>query len=141
VAKKTFRLQIINPERVIVDVEVESVMLPATGGSLGVLRNHVPVIGGLEIGVVKYRKDSKLHLVACNLGVFEMQQNLLRILADTAESGEDIDVLRAQEAMKRAKKRLENRGKELDWLRAELALTRAIARVKAARRAGNESSV
>ncbi len=129
---KSFKLEIVNPEKVVVSEEVESVMLPAVGGFLGILRNHVPIFGGLDIGVIRYRKEGKSHTVACNLGVFEMRENTLRVLADTAERGEDIDVLRAQEAKKRAERRLQEKAQDLDYVRAELALKRAIARLKAA---------
>ncbi len=129
---KSFKLEIISPERVVVSEEVESVVLPAVGGSLGILRNHVPMVGALDIGVIKYRKDGKVHAVACNLGVFEMRKNTLRVLADTAERGEEIDVLRAQEAKKRAERRLQEKAADLDYVRAELALRRALARLKAA---------
>lgn len=129
---KSFRLEIINPERVVVSDEVESVVLPAVGGSLGILCNHVPMLGGLDIGVIRYRKGGKVHAVACNFGVFEMRKNTLRVLADTAERGEEIDVVRAQEARKRAERRLQEKAQDLDYVRAELALKRAIARLRAA---------
>jgi F-type H+-transporting ATPase subunit epsilon len=130
--KRSFKLEIVNPERMIVDEEVESVSLPAVEGSLGIMRNHVPILGGLDIGVIKYRKEGQPYYVACNLGVFEMQKNVLRILADTAELSDQIDLARAKESMMRAEKRLAEREQmNTDVLRAELALRRAIARIKA----------
>jgi F-type H+-transporting ATPase subunit epsilon len=134
----TFRLQIVNPERMIVDADVESVVIPATGGFLGILRNHVPIIGSLEIGVVKYRGEGQQRFVACNQGVFEMRNNTLKVIADTAEPGEEIDLTRAREALHRAEQRLDQRPKDLNILRAELALKRATARINAARGAGNK---
>lgn len=129
---RTFKLEIITPERLVVDEKVEAAVIPATQGSLGILRNHAPFIGGLDIGVVKYRREGKLHWVACNVGVFEMRENTLRILTDTAERGTDINVVRAQQAQERAQRRLRKKEADLDYLRAELALRRALARLKAA---------
>lgn len=129
---KTFRLEILNPERLVVSENVEAVVIPALDGALGILRNHVPLIGGLDIGVIRYRTAGKYHTVACNLGTFEMFENTLRILADTAERGDSIDLMRAREAKKRAEMRLREKKQDLDHLRAELALKRAIAREKAA---------
>ncbi|NPV28734.1 MAG: F0F1 ATP synthase subunit epsilon [Firmicutes bacterium] len=129
---KTFKLEIITPERLVVEEEVEAVVIPAAQGFLGILRNHAPFLGGLEIGVIKYRREGKFHWVACSTGVFEVKENTLRILADTAERGEDINVLRAQQARDRALRRLREKETDLDYVRAELALRRALARLKAA---------
>jgi F-type H+-transporting ATPase subunit epsilon len=129
---RTFDLEIITPERVVIEEEVEGVVLSSPEGFYGILRNHAPFIGGLNIGVLKYRKDGKLHWVATDSGVFEMSGNRLRIMADAAERGENVNVLRAKEAYERAKRRLAKRREGLDYLRAELALKRSLARLKAA---------
>ncbi|AFV12901.1 ATP synthase F1complex subunit epsilon [Thermacetogenium phaeum DSM 12270] len=133
---KTFRLEIVTPERVVVEEDVEGVVIPSQDGLLGILRNHAPIIGGLDIGVIKYVKEGQPHYVACGMGVFEMSGNVLRILPDTAERGERIDVERAKQARQRAEKRLREKAEGLDVLRAELALRRSLARLKAAEAAG-----
>lgn len=135
----SFRLEVITPERVVVKEDVEGVVIPSKDGLLGILRGHAPLIGGLDIGVLKYLKDKESHYIACNMGVFEMSDNILRILPDTAERGEAVDVERAREARQRAEKRLQQKRQELDILRAELALRRSLARLKAAEAAGKVS--
>ena len=117
---RTFGLAIITPERIVVEEDVEGVVLSSPEGFYGILRNHAPFIGGLNIGVLKYRMEGKLHWVATDNGVFEMSGNKLRIMADAAERGEDINVLRAKEAYERAKRRLAQKHEGLDYLRAEL---------------------
>ena len=129
--RRSFELEIITPERVVMEDEVEGVVLSSPEGYFGILRNHAPFIGGLNIGVLKYRKDGKLHWIATDNGVFEMSGNKLRIMADSAERGEDINVLRAKEAYERAKQRLQKKHEGLDYLRAELALKRSLARLRA----------
>ena len=86
--------------------------------------------------MIKYLKEESPHYVACNMGIFEMKGNMLRILPDTAERGERVDVDRAKKARERAEKRIQQRAQELDYLRAELALKRSLARLKAAEAAG-----
>ncbi len=130
--KRTFSLEIITPEQIVVDEEVEAVVLPAAEGLMGILRGHAPFIGGLRIGVLKYRQEGKFYWVACDNGFFEVSRNKLRVLADNAEPGEGINVLRARQAYDRARQRLSERHESLDYLRAELALKRALARIKAA---------
>jgi F-type H+-transporting ATPase subunit epsilon len=135
---KTFKLEVITPERVVVKEEVEAVVVPSKDGLLGILRNHAPFIGALDIGVLKYLKDGHHRYIACNEGIFEMTGSELRILSDTAEPGEIIDVERAKEAQKRAEERLKQKSREIDVLRAELALRRALARQRAAEAASKQ---
>jgi F-type H+-transporting ATPase subunit epsilon len=132
VGRRSFTLEIITPERAVVEDEVEGAVLSSSEGYFGVLRDHAPFIGSLIIGVLKYRKDGQLHWVATDNGVFEMSGKGLRVMADAAERGEDIDVLRAQAARDRAMKRLDQKNEGLDHLRVELALKRAVARLGAA---------
>lgn len=132
----TFNLEIITPEQVVVKEEVEGVVVPSKDGLLGILRNHAPFIGSLDIGVIKYLREGKSQYVACNTGLFEMSGNILRVLPDTAERGKNIDVDRALEARKRAEQRLKQKNQEIDHLRAELALKRSLARIRAAESAG-----
>lgn len=129
----SFNLEIITPEKVVTDEQVEGVVIPSTDGLLGILRNHAPFIGTLDIGVIKYLQEGSRHYVACNMGIFEMKDNVLRILPDSAERGDMVDVDRAKSAKERAEKRIQEKSKELDYLRAELALRRALARLRAAK--------
>ena len=135
---KTFNLEIITPERVVVKEEVEGVVLPSKDGLLGILCNHAPFIGSLDIGVIKYLQDGRRRYIACNEGIFEMTGSVLRVLPDTAEPGEMVDVERAKEAQKRAEARLKQKSREIDHLRAELALRRALARQRAAEAASKQ---
>jgi F-type H+-transporting ATPase subunit epsilon len=134
-----FTMEIITPEGVVVEDDVEGVVLSSPEGSFGILRGHAPFIGGLSTGVLKYRKNGELHWVATDNGVFEMGGNRLRILADSAEQGMDINVLRAREAYNRAMQRLEQKH-DVDHLRAELALKRSLARLRAAEEAGKRDA-
>jgi F-type H+-transporting ATPase subunit epsilon len=129
----SFNLEIITPEKVVTDEQVEGVVIPSTDGLLGILRNHAPFIGTLDIGVIKYLQEGNSHYVACNMGIFEMKDNVLRILPGSAERGDRVDVDRARSAKERAEKRLQEKTKEIDYLRAELALRRALARLRAAK--------
>jgi F-type H+-transporting ATPase subunit epsilon len=132
----SFSIEIITPERVVVDEQMEGVVIPSTEGLLGILRNHAPFIGTLDIGVIKYLQSGSRHYVACDAGVFEMKDNVLRILTDSAERGESIDVARAKQAKERAERRIQQRSEDLDHLRAELALRRSLARLNAAEASG-----
>ena len=126
-------LQIISPEgSILKDVMTEAVVIPVTEGSMGILYNHAPMVTTLRIGVLRYKQGNAYSRVAIAGGFLELSNNRITVLADTAETGESIDVLRAQEARKRAEARLRERKANTDRARAEAALQRAVARLKAA---------
>ncbi|MGI6678066.1 MAG: F0F1 ATP synthase subunit epsilon [Dehalobacterium sp.] len=132
-AEKSIQLDVVTPEKKVCSQEVESLVVPATTGYLGVLPNHAPLITALDIGVVRFTQDGKSIKMAVNGGFLEVKDNKAVILADTAELGDQIDLARAEEAKERALRRLTERPADLDVIRAELALKRAQSRIKAAK--------
>lgn len=132
-AGESMTLQIISPEgTVLKDVSTEAVVVPVVEGSMGILHNHAPMVTALRIGVLRYKQGSEYKRVAVSGGFLELSNNRITVLADTAETGETVDVLRAREAKKRAEERLKTRSEKIDRARAEAALKRALARLQAA---------
>lgn len=127
-------LEIVTPERVLVSQEVDMVVAPGTEGEFGVLPGHVLFLSGIVPGELRYTSGSQKESMAVTTGFAEVSNDKVSVLVDAAEKAEDIDVERAQDAMKRAKERLgkERATEDIDFLRAENALKRAIARLKVA---------
>lgn len=108
-------------------------VVPAAEGELGVLKNHAPLICALNIGVMRYTlPDGTKRHIALGQGFMEVIDNEVKVLAETAEHGADIDILRAKAAKERAERRLAAREQNINYTRARLALARAMARIKAA---------
>lgn len=132
-AENTFMLEMVTPEQILLKDEVQFMVAPAVEGEIGVLRNHAPLVAALDIGVLRYKDSEGLEQkFALSGGFFEIVDNVARVLAETAERGDEIDVLRAKAAKERAEKRIAQRSEEIDFTRAQMALRRAIARIKAA---------
>lgn len=128
---KSFMLEVVTPERKVFSEEVQGIVVPATEGYLGVLANHAPMITGLNVGVANLTIGSGVISMAISGGFMEVVDNKVIMLVDTAELGDEIDVLRAQQAKERAEKRLRDKAADLDFNRAEAALKRALARLEA----------
>ncbi|WP_123042298.1 F0F1 ATP synthase subunit epsilon [Cohnella candidum] len=128
----TLRLEIVTPERKVYEKDVNMVVVKGVGGELGILPNHVPLVTPLKIAPVKAKIDGKDEYLAVHGGFMEVRKDKVVILAEAAELGHDIDVVRAQQAKERAERRLTDRSTELDHKRAELALQRALSRISAA---------
>ena len=124
-------LKITTHEKVVFDEDVEEISSKSTEGSFGVLPGHIPFMCALDIGVTKVVKDGKPQNFTTMGGIFQLKDNEALILTQAAEKAEEIDVTRAEEALKRAQERLENEEDNLDIQRAEIALAKAFARLKA----------
>lgn len=126
----TLRLEVVTPEKTIVNEEVEMVLCPGEAGEFGVLPNHASILSAIKIGALVYRANGKDETMFVSGGFVDVNGNTCSVLAETAELARDIDEMRAREAHERARRRLEEKKEELDVLRAEAALQRAIMRLK-----------
>ena len=124
-------LKIITHEKVVFDDDVNEIYTKTTDGEIGILKDHIPVMAALDIGVTKAVKEGETMFFTTMGGVLPFKDNEALILTTTAESGDEIDVTRAQEALKRAQARLLDSNAEFDAKRAEAAIARAMARLKA----------
>lgn len=128
---KLFNLEIVTPEHVEFTGAVQSVTCPGVQGSFQVLYNHAPFLSSLDIGIVKVTDgDGAEQLYAVSGGISQVFQNEMRLLADTAERADRIDLDRARSARERAEKRLQERDEAIDHERARTSLMRAINRIK-----------
>ena len=128
----TFQLEIVTPEKKVVETAAEEVQIPGKNGYLGILPGHAPLITELAVGEVTFRENATEQHLAVAWGFAEVLPNKVTILAETAERPSEIDVKRAREAKERAEQRLTNGDTSVDVERALDALHRAEARLDVA---------
>ncbi len=128
------RLEIVTAERVVYSEDVSVLVAPGIDGELGVLPRHAPLLTMLKPGEIRVVKDGEESFMAVSGGFLEVLGNKVTILADTAERVEDIDVQRAEEALRRARESVEASSGGLDLERAVALLHRSEARLKVSRR-------
>lgn len=124
-------LEIVTPSRQIFQGEVDEVSIPGRNGYLGVLPGHAPLLTELKIGVISYRKGSEKARFYCGWGFAEVLPGQVSILAEVAESPEEIDVNLAQEQKVKAEALLRTKGEEDHYRRALEMWESAIARLQA----------
>jgi F-type H+-transporting ATPase subunit epsilon len=125
------QLVIVTPERQLLSEQITEVRLPGADGYLGVLPGHAPLITELGIGELTYRTASgQSGLLVVVRGFAEVLPDHVSVLAELAERAEDIDLKRAQEALKRSQERIAAGGENIDWDRAFTALQRALVRIQ-----------
>src|SRR5215472_623675 len=130
----TFKLEIVTPEKRVVDTTAQEVEIPGKNGYLGVLPGHAPLITELSVGEITYRENATEQRLAVAWGFAEVLPDRVTILAETAERPNEIDVARARKAKERAEQRLTSGDASVDIERALDALNRAEARLDVASR-------
>ena len=127
-------LQIVTPERLIVQEQVDEVEIPGSEGYFGVLPGHTPLLASLAVGELWYRKGQEKTYLSVAFGFAEVLPDRVTILARLAERAEDIDVERAEAAVKRAQERITVPANDIDYERARIALTKSMMRLQVSSR-------
>ncbi len=130
------QLRLVTPSRLLLDEEVDEVTAPGVLGEFGVLPNHIAFLATLEIGEMSYKLGNQRVHLALSGGYAEVLDNVMTVLANAAELGDEIDVDRAHKARERTEKKLEelNRG-DKEFAVTEAALHRALLRLQIAAKA------
>ncbi|MFV0559697.1 MAG: F0F1 ATP synthase subunit epsilon [Enterococcus sp.] len=128
-------VNVVTPAGLVYDHRAAIVVAKTKAGELGILPRHAPIIVPLTIDEVRIKRtDSDTHVdwIAVNGGIMEVRDNVVSIIADSAERERDIDVSRAERAKQRAERQIEEakQKEDVDELRrATVALHRALNRI------------
>ena len=128
-------LEIVTPDRALVNERVDEVQLPGSEGYFGVLPGHTPLLASLQVGELWYRVGQEKHYLAIAFGFVEVLPDRVTVLAQIAEKSQDIDVARAEAAKKRAENRVARPQSDVDFERARVALMKSLIRLQVASRA------
>jgi F-type H+-transporting ATPase subunit epsilon len=134
----TFDIEIATPERLLAREKAIRAQIPAKEGYIGVLPDHASLLSELGIGAMTYTTpgDHRFSL-AIRGGFLEIHDNVVRVLSDIAEKGQEIDASQAERDLKRAQDEMINPALGVDIASALIAVRHAQARIDAARKAVN----
>jgi F-type H+-transporting ATPase subunit epsilon len=131
-------LDIVTIERIVVSEEVDYVSAPGIDGVIGILPKHEPLLTALSIGELHYRKGNQESSFAIGGGFMEVRPDKVTVLADAAESADEIDEQRAEAARKRAQdlmsQKVDSGSAAVQAALLEQSVRRAELRLKVARR-------
>lgn len=134
---KTLTLKIVTPEKVVFEEEVSQATLPIADGEVTVLPEHIPYIGSVKPGEIFLRSaDGRETALAISGGFVEFHDDVLTVLADTAERADDIDTERAEAGRKRAEEIMAERVRlnDEEYARTAALLEKELARLRVARK-------
>lgn len=124
------KLQIITPQERFYEGDVSMVELTTTEGDIGVYPNHIPLTAVVAPGVLKIHDGGEVKEAALMSGFLTILPEAVTIMAEVVEWPDEIDFNRAENARVRAERRLSSHDGNLDVLRAEMALKRALVRLE-----------
>ena len=128
-------VQVVTPDGIRYDHRADYISIATPDGEMGILPGHVSIIAPLVVHEMKIRRvDDPKHVdwVAVNGGIIEVKNDVITIIADSAERERDIDITRAERAKQRAERQLEEAQStnDIDEVRrAQVALRRALNRI------------
>ena len=130
------QLEVVTPERSVLEEPVEMVTIPGLNGEMGILPGHTPLISQLKTGVLTYAQDGKSFQLHVSGGFVEVRDDHVSVLAEVAERPEDIDAASARAARERFEKQVTNWSgseDELELARTELARSEVRLQLSAAK--------
>ncbi len=128
------RVDVVTAERLVFTDDVDEVIAPGSEGELGILPRHAALMTTLQAGALRVKQGTNVTDLAIGGGFLEVRDNLVLVLADSAERAEEIDVERARAAEARARQLLAERRETADLAQAEAALRRSQVRLRVAHR-------
>ena len=128
----TFWLKVIASDHVFYNGNCEALVVPAHDGEVGILP--------IQEGELKFRipGEQEYHHAVVGLGIVQVANNRVTVVVDTAERPEDIDEVRAKQALERAKEQLRQKQSIREYYMSKASMARALSRLKASQHKGSE---
>ena len=119
------QLQVITPERILIDEEIESVLIPTPNGQIGVFPNHTYLITAVSPGELRARKSGSTEYIATGEGYAQISNKTVTVLTDAGYKAAEINEREEEEAHKRAQAALTEKRSD-EEIAATLALIERI---------------
>ena len=136
----TFWLKVIASDHVFYNGDCEALVVPAHDGEVGILPHREAMILAIQEGELKFRipGEQEYHHAVVGLGIVQVANNRVTVVVDTAERPEDIDEVRAKQALERAKEQLRQKQSIREYYMSKASMARALSRLKASQHKGSE---
>ena len=136
----TFWLKVIASDHVFYNGNCEALVVPAHDGEVGILPHREAMILAIQEGELKFRipGEQEYHHAVVGLGIVQVANNRVTVVVDTAERPEDIDAVRAKQALERAKEQLRQKQSIREYYMSKASMARALSRLKASQHKGSE---
>lgn len=126
-----FHLRVVASDKVFYNGMCEVAIVPGLDGEWAFMAHHDDIVVAVQPGEMRFKKtDGVWETAIVGSGFAQMANNRAMVLVDTAERPEDIDEVRAQEALERAKEEMRQKQSIQEYRISQASLARAISRLK-----------
>ena len=131
-------IKVIASDHVFYDGSCEALVVPAHDGEVGILPHREAMILASQEGELRFRipGETDWHRAVVGLGIVQVANNRVTVVVDTAERPEDIDQVRARQALERAKEQLRQKQSIREYHMSRASMARALSRLKASQQKG-----
>jgi F-type H+-transporting ATPase subunit epsilon len=127
----TFNVRVISPDKIVLDVDAEELILPTSTGQLGILTDHAPLLTALDIGVMRVKTETGWNSIVLLEGFAEVEANKVTVLCNGAEEASSINLKTAQDALEKIILLVEETTTKKEKIEATIQLRIAKARLQA----------
>jgi len=129
------KLEIVTPSGRAFSGDVDSIVIPAAEGEMGILPMHVPVLTALVPGELRIGNNGREDPLVVGNGFAEITQDHVTILTDMAHTDDEIDEKAAEAAVQRAREAMNDPQNTVEaQAELEASLKRSIAEIEFKRR-------
>ncbi len=126
----TFNLQIVTPDKLFYDDDVDMIVVRTTEGDMGILKGHTDYVAALDVGVIKIKKDGVFNEATIAGGFIQVDKEKTTIVTEAAEWPGDIDIDRAERAKEKAEAIINRKITDVEIDIAEIRLKKALNRLR-----------
>ena len=130
-ADNLLSLTVLSPEKNFFEGEVREVIFSTPEGRIGVMAGHAPVVAAVAEGILEILDGDEWKIAAVGQGFSEIAYEKAEFFVDSVEWADEIDAIRAKEALARAEQRIRSNISRIEYMRTQAAMSRALARLKA----------
>lgn len=129
-------LQIVTPEKMAFEGEIDRISLPTDEGQITILPKHVSLVSTIKHGALIFKNGGQETIMVVYGGFVEVRKNQVRVMTDIAERVDEIDLEKAEEARRDAQRKLEQKEEMSDVAFADTVaiLEKSLAKIKVARK-------
>nr|QCI06595.1 ATP synthase CF1 subunit epsilon [Erythroglossum lusitanicum] len=128
----TLQIRVIAPDKIVWDANAEEIILPSSTGQLGILKDHIPLLTALDIGVMRVRINKEWQPIILLGGFAEIENNKITILVNGAETVSNLNLVDEKNNLKNATDSIEQAKTNKEKIEAIQNVRKAKARVQAA---------
>ena len=126
-----FSLRILAAERSFYDGKCVSLVVPITDGSYGIQANHRNMVAAIVPGIIEYSlPDGERVEAVVSQGILVVADNVVKVLVDSIETQDEIDINRAKAAAEEAKEALLQKKSVQEYKSAQMRIAREMNRLK-----------